>query len=174
MRPFLAIAITALVMASLSVSASVASLSNHKKNNHSARYQVVQKLKSGMRRHPESKRLLGQAFTIEAAAFKNRISPFLIVAISGTESTFGRVPCHNNPRNIWGLGACNRAWTVPYFETWKEAYNYYARFLKATWPKATSVYQLYGYCDGCPTWSYEVSHIMRQLWGVSPSTKYPI
>lgn len=142
------------------------------KRPHSERYQTVMHLKQGLIRggHGGSP-LVGVMFQLEAAAWRHRISPYAIAAISGFESTFGRNGCPSNPRNIWGLGACGAAWHEPYFETWKEAFNYMARFLKRTWPGARTVHDLHGYCT-CGGWSAKVAYYMAHFWGKGPSLRY--
>lgn len=142
-------------------------------NGHSQRYLTVQKLARGISKHPLARKHMRQhVYAIERAAWRHNVSPFLMVAISGVESSFGARPCNANPRNVWGLGACDRAWQVPYFNTWDEAFGYYARFLRRTWPSARNAYELYGYCDGCSSWAAEVADITYSLWGVAPRVLY--
>lgn len=129
-----------------------------------ARLTTIRRLQRGPLAH--------HAYRIEAAAWRYRVSPFAIVAISGVESSYGRFPCRSNPRNIWGLGACGRAWKPPYFATWKQAYHYYARFLRRTWPKARTVYDLRGYCE-CGGWAAKVASLMRAHYGKGPGVGYP-
>lgn len=139
---------------------------------HSARYLLAKKLNQGLKGTP----LEGLGFAFEAAGHRHGISPFFLIGASGTESSLGAAGCSGNPRNIWGIGACNRAWTVPYFPDWKSAVGYYARFIKRTWPKARTVYELHGYCPPCGSygWGSKTLAWMQQLFGpVSSSIFYP-
>jgi len=138
--------------------------------HHEHRLAVVKRLQHGLRGFP----LSGQAYALEAAGHRYRVSPYFMAAASGVESTFGRQPCSGNPRNIWGLGACNSAWRVPYFDTWREAFSYYARFLKRTWPRAQTAYHFYGYsaCDSC--WGRKVAYYMSYFFDSGPSVRYPM
>jgi hypothetical protein len=137
------------------------------KNAH--RQVVVRRLQTGLRGFP----LASQAAELEAAGYRHNVSPYFMAAASGVESTFGQAPCGNNPRNIWGLGACGSAWQEPYFDTWEEAFDYYARFLRRTWPRATTAYHYYGYsaCDSC--WGRKTAYYMSHFFGSSSSTAYP-
>lgn len=128
------------------------------------RLRTVRRLQRGPLSH--------HAFKIEAAGWRHGVSPFAIVAIAGVESSYGRYPCRNNRRNIWGLGACGRAWHPPHFSTWRQAYNYYAHFLRRTWPRARTVYDLHGYCE-CGGWAAKVASLMRSHYGAGPGVRYP-
>ena len=98
------------------------------------------------------------------------INPVAVIAISEIESSLGLAACG---RNSTGLGACNRAWTVIMLcgsryslrdvHTWRQGLTLTARLLKCLWPSATSVYQLYGYCSGCPPWPGAVASVMRRM-----------
>lgn len=110
---------------------------------------------------------------LEKAARKYGISPYFIAAAAGTESAFGRLSCRGNPRNVWGLGSCNRYWRVPYFQTWRQAYTYYARFITTRWPRARTAYDLHGYCPPCGSrWGDATAYHMRRLFGVGPGLRY--
>lgn len=111
---------------------------------------------------------------LEKQAHKYGISPYFIAAAAGTESAFGRLACRGNPRNIWGLGSCDRAWRVPYFQTWRQAYRYYARFITSRWPRARTAYDLHGYCEcGAATWGSRTAWHMRRLFNVGPGIRWP-
>jgi hypothetical protein len=97
---------------------------------------------------------------------KYAISPYFVVAVAVKESSLGTEACSNNRKNVWGLGACGRAWNPPYFENWIEAYNYFVRFIDSRWPNAQNPFQFYGYCLGCETqWGNSVAEHMRNMGG---------
>lgn len=102
------------------------------------------------------------------------VSPYFIAGASGTESSYGAASCSNNPRNIWGLAACDGRWYVPYFDTWEEAFSFYAAFLNKQWPGHSSSYSFPGYseCDAC--WGRKTAEHMALLFGgVGNGTRYP-
>lgn len=106
----------------------------------------------------------GLGRTLDHQGHLHNVSPFFIAAVAGKESSFGSRSCSNNPRNIWGLGACGRAWHPPYFRTWTEAINYFVRFVKTRWPSATTPYHYGGYCSGCEhSWARGVSFYMSAM-----------
>lgn len=130
---------------------------------------VVSNLRAGLAGTP----MAGSVRDLEAAARKWGVSPYFVAAAAGTESAFGRLACRGNPRNVWGLGSCDRAWRVPYFPTWKAAYLYYARFIRTRWPSARTAYDLHGYCEcGAAVWGERTAWHMRRLFGVGPSLRY--
>lgn len=130
---------------------------------------VVQKLNRGLRGTP----MAGLGVTLRDIGRQYNISPFFMAAAAGTESSFGAAGCGNNPKNVWGLAACDGRWNVPYFETWDEAIRFYAGFLRSHWPSATSPYDFHGYaaCGSC--WGAKTSSWMSSRFGVSAYTKYP-
>lgn len=139
---------------------------------HSQRYLVAKRVQQGLRGTP----LHGLGFVFEAEGWRTGLSPFFLVGASGTESSLGAAGCSGNRFNIWGLGACNRAWSVPVFPTWQRAIRYYADFIRRLWPRARTVYELHGYCPPCGSygWGSKTYAWMRQLFGqVSSSIRYP-
>jgi len=99
---------------------------------------------------------------------KYGINPYFVVAVAAKESTLGSESCSSNPRNVWGLGACGRAWNPPYFQTWTQAVNYFIRFIERLWPRAETPYEFYGYCNGCESeWGSAVSDHMRSIGGTT-------
>jgi hypothetical protein len=137
--------------------------------NHSQRHTTLTNLRAGLAGTP----MAASVRELEAAARKWGLSPYFIAAAAGTESAFGRLACRGNPRNLWGLGACNRAWHVPQFTSWQHAYGYYARFIRTRWPSARTAYDLHGYCEcGSSVWGRRTAWHMSRLFGVGPSLIY--
>jgi hypothetical protein len=143
-----------------------------KLTNAQHRNNVVKVLRKGLASTP----LRGTARIFESEGWRAKMSPYFLVGASGTESSFGAAACSGNSYNIWGLGACNRAWIVPYFSTRRQAVRYYVKFIRSHWPSAKTCYQLYGYCPPCGAygWGSTTHSKMRQLFGpVSSSLTYP-
>jgi hypothetical protein len=134
---------------------------------------VRHKLGDGLRGTP----LAGSEHELEEESRRANFNPYVIVGASGVESSFGAAACHGNPNNIWGLGACGRAWHEPYFATRREAYRYFIKFIRSHWPSAKTIYEFYGYCVpasrcGAPLWGARAMDKARQLFGpVSPSQR---
>ena len=131
-----------------------------------ARRDVARRLDRFLARYPM--RRLGTI--LERVGRREGVSPFFIVAVAGKESSFGLAACTANPRNVWGLGACGRAWTPPYFNTWEEAITFFARFVEGRtsvyhgWPNAQTPWDFHGYCAGCETsWAAGVSRFMTMM-----------
>lgn len=96
------------------------------------------------------------------------VNPFFIAAVAHKESSLGAASCSSNPKNVWGLGACGRAWSPPYFRTWTQAVNYFVRFVRSRWPSATHPSHFRGYCSGCEiSWAAGVISWMNR-WGQQP------
>jgi hypothetical protein len=97
---------------------------------------------------------------------KYGISPYFVTGVAAKESSLGAAACGSNPKNVWGLGACGRAWTPPYYKSWVQAVNYFIRFIERRWPNANNPFQFYGYCSGCEDeWGSGVSTHMRNAGG---------
>lgn len=110
---------------------------------------------------------------LERVARVTGVSPYFIAGAAGTESAFGRLACRGNPRNVWGLGSCNRYWRVPFFRTWRQAYTYYARFIRERWPRARTAYDLHGYCEcSARVWGSRTAYHMRRLFGVDARIRW--
>ncbi len=108
----------------------------------------------------------GMGKIIVKQARKHEISPYFVVAVAAKESSLGAEACSHNRKNVWGLGACGRAWKPPHFKNWTQAVNYFVRFINRLWPKAQSPFQFYGYCYGCETeWGNDVARHMRNIGG---------
>ncbi len=115
-------------------------------------------------RHLASTPMRGTGKIIYTQAKKHDVNPYFVIAVAHKESSLGEASCSNNPRNVWGLGACGRAWTPPYFRTWTQAVNYFIRFVERLWPRAQYPSQFYGYCSGCEAeWSSGVEYRMKLM-----------
>lgn len=130
------------------------------------RREVVRRLDRFLSPYP----MRGLGTMLERIGRREGVSPFFIVAVAGKESSFGLAACGANPRNVWGLGACGRAWTPPYFNTWEEAITFFARFVEGRtsvyhgWPNAQTPWDFHGYCAGCETsWAAGVSRFMTMM-----------
>lgn len=130
---------------------------------------VISRLNSGLSGTP----MAGLGRVLRDEGRRMNVSPYFIAAAAGTESSFGAAGCGDNPRNVWGLAACDGRWSVPYFNSWEEAIRYYAEFIANRWPSATSPYHFYGYaaCDAC--WGRKTAMWMTSRFGVAAYTKYP-
>lgn len=114
--------------------------------------------------------LAGKGWLLEAEGYRGGIHPAFIAAVAGLESAWGRLPCSRNRFNYWGLGSCDRAWQVPYFQTFRQAVRYFARFVRQRWPNARTPYDLHGYCE-CSHWGSRVAWNMDRL-GFPPVVRY--
>ena len=130
---------------------------------------IIQNLNRGLSGTP----MEGLGRVLRDEGRRMNVSPYFIAAAAGTESSFGAAGCSGNPRNVWGLAACDGRWSVPYFNSWEEAIHYYAEFIANRWPSATSPYHFYGYaaCDAC--WGRKTAMWMSSRFGVEAYTKYP-
>lgn len=107
---------------------------------------------------------------------RHDVNPLALVAISGVESSYGAARCgftrngYYYSFNVWGLGSCFRAWSstgcvnggrvsLYALDSWRTAIDTAARFIRCRWPNANSVYDLVGYCPGCP-WMEKVDSLM--------------
>lgn len=139
----------------------------------------IRRLKRGLRGTP----LAGSERDLYQEARRANFNPYVIVGASGVESSYGLVPCSGRGTggrfNIWGLGACGRAWHPPDFTTRRQAYRYFIGFIRSHWPDARTIYEFYGYCVpasrcGAPIWGARAMGKARQLFGpVSPSLAFP-
>jgi len=117
-------------------------------------------------RYLQSTPMRGTGKIIVNQSRKYKINPTFVVAVAGKESSFGAASCSSNPKNVWGLGACNRAWRTPEFKSWIQAINYFVRFIDGRWPSANNPFEFYGYCQGCEyEWGSAVSTHMRNITG---------
>lgn len=156
----LRVAVLMTVIALLASSAASAS--------HTPRH-TVNVLERGLRGTP----MAGTERILEAQGRRHGVSPFFMAAVAATESSLGRAPCSNNRRNVWGLASCVNSWPVPYFETWREAISFYARFLASRWPGHSTPYSFRGYAACSDCWARKVSYWMGALFGVPAETRYP-
>lgn len=130
---------------------------------------IISRLNRGLVGTP----MAGLGKTLRDIGRRYNVSPFFMAAAAGTESSFGHAGCSNNPKNVWGLAACDGRWYVPYFNTWDEAITFYAKFLAGRWSSATSPHHFRGYAACTPCWGRKTSYWMTSRFGVAPYTKYP-
>lgn len=112
---------------------------------------------------------------IVRAARNVDVSPYLVVAISGKESSFAVVACQSNRHNSTGLGSCGPSWTVANFCGKRVAIYELASYAHGMWatgqlircllPNATVVEQLHGYAASS-TWKPAVRAILDQWFNV--------
>jgi len=136
---------------------------------HHTRSHNVNKLERGLAGTP----MAGTGSILEQQGRRYHVSPFFMAAVAATESSLGRVPCSNNRKNVWGLASCVNSWPVPYFETWREAIGFYAKFLSSRWPGHSTPYSFRGYAACSDCWARKVSYWMGRLFGVPAVTRYP-
>lgn len=137
-------------------------------DHHTAKH-TVNVLERGLRGSP----MAGTARILEGQGRRYHVSPYFMAAVAATESSLGRAACSNNRFNVWGLASCVNSWPVPYFETWKEAISFYARFLATRWPGHSTPYSFRGYAACSECWARKVSYWMGALFGVPAVTRYP-
>jgi hypothetical protein len=119
-----------------------------------------------LNRYLQNTPMKGTGEIVVKQARKYGISPYFVVAVAAKESSLGAASCSGNPKNVWGLGACGRAWQTPTFRNWIAAVNYFVRFIDSRWPTADNPFQFYGYCNGCETeWGNSVATHMRHAGG---------
>ncbi len=133
-----------------------------------SRGRVVALLNDGLAGSP----MEGTGADLERAGREYGVSPYFMAAVAATESSLGAAACGSGGYNAWGLGNCGSAWSVPSFGSWREAYDYYAKFL-TRWAGHSTPYSFRGYaaCDEC--WARKVSEWMHTLFGVPAVTRYP-
>lgn len=113
------------------------------------------------------------ATSIEQEGWRWNVSPFLIAAISGTESTFGAARCGFN---AWGINACRGG---PYFSSWEEGIAAEAKLLATGYlgQGLTSVYSIGGvYCGhggGCSSWPYTTASFLTRFGAGPYDVRYP-
>ena len=168
--------VAALVMVTLFVLSLFVQPASPADSKKSPRYLLAVKLQHALVGTP----MQNLGFILEAEGYRANISPYFIVGAAGTESGEGRNPgrygCSGNKYNVWGLGACGRAWNEPHFVSWRHAIRYYVDFINHYWPKAQTVYDLHGYCPPCGSraWGAQTYAWMLKMFGnVTYSIKYP-
>lgn len=143
-----------------------------RQTGHSRRFLTAEKLARGIRtlcrQGAGGCALQGQAFTIEAVGFRERISPGFMVAASFTESSGGASPCCGQSMDIWGW------YYAPHFTDWKDAFTKYARFIHSRWPTARTAWDLVGYCAcGTAAWGNRTSYWMARMGFGGGRLAYP-
>lgn len=135
---------------------------------------IIRRLQRGLAGTPMS----GSEGALLAAGRRYGVSPYFIAGIAGTESSFGAAACSNNRFNAFGLSSCGSGWSVPYFNSWSEAYDFMARFLTGRtsvtrgWPHARTTYDFHGYaaCSSC--WGAKTAQHMAGRFGVGNSVRF--
>ena len=105
---------------------------------------------------------------------RRNVSPYLIAAVAGLESSYGAAPCRSNPRNVWGLASCKRGYGIPVFRSWRQAVRFQAGLLRRGW-LSKGVRDVYtigrSYCPPCKNkWGADVGWFMRDLGGTTKVT----
>lgn len=127
------------------------------------RAQVAAKLNRGLAGTP----LRGLGRIIEQVGWRYHVHPAFMAAASGTESSFGAVPCCGSRYNIWGW------YSMPPVASWEQAFTAYARFLRDRWPSAWTPWDFHGYCGcGVTAWGNATSRFMHRL-GFAAVVRYP-
>ena len=131
---------------------------------HSFRFQVVQKLRHGLRGTP----LAAHAFRIESEGWRWNVNPFLVASIAGTESSFGAAACGGN---AWGLGNCGFT-----FSDFGDGIRYATRLLRRNYlDLGYGTLQLmgarYAACGSC--WAQRTGWFMRSRFGSPLTLTYP-
>jgi hypothetical protein len=134
------------------------------KPDHSFRFQVVQKLKHGLRGTP----LATHAFRIESEGWRWNVNPFLVASIAGTESSFGAAACGGN---AWGLGNCGFT-----FRDFPAGISYATRLLRENYldlgyGTLQRMGARYAVCGSC--WAQRTGWFMRSRFGSSLTLTYP-
>lgn len=128
-----------------------------------SRAAVVSRLRAGLAGYP----LEQWAGRFEQAGRRWNVSPYLMAAISGTESTYGLAV---TPGNAWGIGPGMS------FADFGAGIDYLARLLATRYPidsgDLARVGSIYAACGVC--WGSTTGSIMQARFGASPyALRYP-
>lgn len=126
-----------------------------------SRGRIVARVRAGLRGYP----LEAWAARFEQAGRRWNVSPYLMAAIAGQESTFG---LYVTPGNAWGIGPGK------YFSDFGAGIDYLAEML-ATRYNLSSLDSIGGaYCPGCGEWPGKVGWFLSSSFGQSPyALRYP-
>lgn len=150
-------------------------------SRHNPRVEIARDLNQGLANTP----MRGQGFRLERTGRRWNVSPYFIALASGRESSFGTFGCRSNPRNVWGLKSCRTGPYIdidgdgdiddlPTFRTWGHAFTFFARYVRARFPHATTPYHFHGYCEcGVASWAGGIDRIATRL-GWPTGVKYPV
>lgn len=140
-----------------------------------ARGSMINRLNRGLDGTP----MEGTGGELELAGRRYGIHPAFIAAIAGTESSFGAAACRNNRYNAFGLSSCGSGWSVPWFRSWADAYDFMGRFLTGRtnvtsgWPNARTTWDYHGYAACSRCWGDKTAYWMRTRFGLPPNVRYP-
>lgn len=135
--------------------------------HHSRGYLTAVQLNRMLARTP----MRGTGWGLVNAGKHWNVHPAFIAAIAGTESSFGAAACSNNRYNAFGLSSCGYGWRVPSFRSWRESYEFMARFLATRWPWHRTPYDFRGYAACSECWGRKTASWMRWL-GFGSSTRW--
>lgn len=135
------------------------------------RSDTARKLDAGLAGTP----MHGLGWILEAEGHRAGVHPAFIAAVAGVESSYGAAHCTQSRYWVFGLGSCARAWTPPYFRSWRQAIRYQARFLRDRWIRrgADDPWTIgRTYCPPCGNrWGDEIARHMRRM-GFRPVVTY--
>lgn len=153
----------------LALVATAAAVGARTKPHHSVRYLTAVALNRGLAGTP----MQGLGFELEAAGFRYHVSPALVAAIAGSESSFGVQACGVN---YWGWNSCNgQPWS-----TVREGIRYVSLALRDHYLSRglLTVYAVgYRYCGrpgvcNLDRWVAHTSWYMRRLGGDPSELRY--
>lgn len=124
------------------------------------RHRIVATLTGGLRGSP----LEPWAVRFEQAGRRWNVSPYLMAAIAGQESSFGR---YVSPGNAWGIGPGIA------FADFGAGVDYLAEMLSQRY-NMSSLYSIQSaYCPGCGEWPGKVAYFMGTFGQSSAMLRYP-
>lgn len=131
--------------------------------------EIISRLNRGLAGTP----MAGLGAAYEASGRRHGVSPYLLAAVAGTESSFGAAACGSF--NAWGLGNCEGSSWVPVFGSWPDAIDWYAAYLRRVWPSARTTYDFthpnYAACPAC--WGRKTAWWMSTRFGAPNTVGYP-
>ena len=128
------------------------------------RSDVAKRLNHGLAGTP----LAGYGWEFEAAGWRYNVSPFLVAAIAGTESSFGAAACGGN---AWGINSCATS-----FGSFSEGLWYTTRLLRRFYIDLgfDTIWKIgarYAACGAC--WARHTLGFMQGRFGSGEQVTYP-